>query len=558
MRHFSLLYLLAAFMLFSSCEDVFDTDSTSAVIDKGEMIDNPADTLYSVMGILSQLQKLGERYVLMGELRGDLLTTTSNAASDLQEVAAFNVSEGNVYSDRMDYYAVINNCNFALQRMDTTILNYQTKVMLPEYVAILAMRDWTYWQMALTFGYVRFVDEPLLNLESTLKAYPTMDIVGMAQTIITDLTPYVAVRHLDYGSVDGINTSSLFVPIELFLADVHLFLNNYEQAASLYYDYINRNRLTVSRSYLNEWTVSTRTDATMNWLGSYTGETLFQMAYSSDAKDYHPTLIRLSYNTKPSIVPTNYFVEGMTQRMYFYTQPGNTNVSAYLQGDMRGQAINRSGVSLPASYGVFQTTGYNGLLINKYLQAATSTNTGYDPQNEAFTSLRFTRQIPLIRTSHVYLRFAEAVNRLGKPSMAFAVLKHGLTINTMEDSLKVNPGELLGERFTDFSWSHTNGENENVGTTSRGLGRGITTDTEHYVIGEQESLEDSMLVVENMIVEEMAAETAFEGNRFFDLLRVARHRDAFPQYLAEMVSRRYENPQSAFEHLNRQDAWWVK
>ena len=557
MRQYTLLLLTASMLIFSACDDVFDTDSTSVVVDKGERIENPADTLYSVMGILSQFQKLGERYVVLGEVRGDLMTVTSDALKDLQDVANFNVERDNGYADQMDYYAVINNCNYALERMDTTILDYQTKVMLPEYVAIKSIRDWTYWQMALTFGEVRFVEKPLMSLEATLKDYPTKGIDEMAQMLIDDLTPYLSIRSLDYGSVDGVYTASLFVPLQPFLADLHLYLNHYEEAATLYYDYINRRHLTISRGYLNEWTVSTRTEATMNHPGSYTGEMLFEMAYSSDARDYHPQLVRLSYNTVPSLLPSQSFVDAMTQRMYFYTQSGNNNISAYLQGDLRGYALTRSGTSLPSSYGLIQSNDYHGLLINKYMQAAQQTSSGYDPQNKAFSTLRFTRYIPLLRTPHLYLRLAEALNRLGKPSVAFAVLKHGLTTEVLSDTTKVMPWELNGEPYVNFSWSHTNGENENVGTASRGLGRGVTTDKEHYVIGEQESLADSILAVEDMIVEEMASETCFEGNRFFDLLRVARHRGAFPSYMAQMVSRRFSDPDATYTRLNRPDIWWI-
>ena len=83
-------------------------------------------------------------------------------------------------------------------------------------------------------------------------------------------------------------------------------------------------------------------------------------------------------------------------------------------------------------------------------------------------------------------------------------------------------------------------------------------DKDNYVIGQQASLEDSILVVEDMILEEMAAETAFEGNRFFDLLRISRHRDQWPAFAAERVCRRFEDSESMRTRLNDTNAWWLK
>jgi hypothetical protein len=42
-------------------------------------LDSPADSLYALTDILYGMQKLADRYVLLGELRGDLMDITSDA-----------------------------------------------------------------------------------------------------------------------------------------------------------------------------------------------------------------------------------------------------------------------------------------------------------------------------------------------------------------------------------------------------------------------------------------------------------------------------------------------
>ena len=48
---------------------MMETDSTTVGFEEDNRLDSPNDSLYSVLGILSQVQRLGDRYVLLGELR---------------------------------------------------------------------------------------------------------------------------------------------------------------------------------------------------------------------------------------------------------------------------------------------------------------------------------------------------------------------------------------------------------------------------------------------------------------------------------------------------------
>ena len=39
----------------TACSDMFETDSTSVVFESGNRLDSPNDSLYSIMGILAQI-----------------------------------------------------------------------------------------------------------------------------------------------------------------------------------------------------------------------------------------------------------------------------------------------------------------------------------------------------------------------------------------------------------------------------------------------------------------------------------------------------------------------
>ncbi len=211
----------------TACSDMFETDSTSVVFESGNRLDSPNDSLYSIMGILAQIQRLGDRYVLMGELRGDLMEATANADVDLQEISRFEVSASNPYKMMNDYYQVINNCNYAIAHMDTTLVDYEDKVMIPEFAQIKVIRAWTYWQLALLCGEVSWIETPVLDLEASLKDYPQKNQEQLAELLIEDLKPYIGVRDLNYGSVDGLNLDKVFIPVDMLLGDLYLFLNQY-------------------------------------------------------------------------------------------------------------------------------------------------------------------------------------------------------------------------------------------------------------------------------------------------------------------------------------------
>ena len=572
--------------------------------------------LYRTHVILGQMQKLSERYVLMGELRGDLMSATEDAVEAIQEVANFNVSPSNTYCDVTDYYSVINNCNYAITYMDTSLVNFDTKEMLPEFAAIKTMRAWTYWQLALLRGDVQWMTEPITDLGQSNAEYPVKTIDELAEMLIEDLVPYIGIRELDYGFIGDYSSQKYFIPLDLLLGDLYLYLNRYDEAAQAYYRYIYNHNVTVTWNYVTRFT-SEGNFSSSTFISSYSGEMLCGLPSHEDPTGYHPELIRLAFNFKPSVVPAASFVDSMALKPSFYRlNDGQQGLEAVCVGDQRGQGLTNGGGSTPVSYGVYAEGYDTKTLIAKYMNCAKS-HSGSDPQNEYVNGLTYTNIVPLYRNSMVYLRLAEALNRSGRPSLALAVMRYGLRRDVVSGTnMKVNEWELNAS-YTNFTEDRFN---DNRGTMGRGRGFAVdanaeevnrwigipdftretvtvqdkdddgnplfeevqATDDDGNLLWEdeaqtipvmeqkpvmitvgvhtEESMNDSILFVEDLLVDEMAAETAFEGNRFFDLLRVARHRNEFPAYMAERVSRRFgkEGQASKKAELLNPDKWFLK
>lgn len=552
--------VLLAGALAVSCQDMMEPDSTTYDFDEAGNLTNARDSLYSAMGIQSQIQKLGERYVLLGELRGDLVTLTSDAPFSMQEVSQFDVTADNEYLSARDYYSVINNCNYALARMDTSIVIHNGKVMLPEYAAIRSMRAWTYLQMGLAFGSVSYITSPILSLEESLADYPSAGLDDLVKRLIDDLAPYATIETPNYGNVDGFDSRRFFVQPRLLLADLCLYDGQYERAAQYYYDYIERNSLNITYERGNRWNSSSQDQASAYNLHAYQDEALSLIPYSSNAAEIHPNLINLTYNTRPCILPAPWFVDEMTSASHFHADNVNLNtITGFLQGDLRGMLVYRDGnTQQPSLFGNI-ATGLNSTerLITKFYLNGSENSTIQNPGNPMFDDATplVCRAVVTCRTPHVYLRYAEAANRAGKPSLAFAVLKNGLRREVMTDSVTIAPGELADQKpWTNFAVLDL----ENWGTAMRGRGLGVRLEGSGFDIPRLETKNDSIEYVESEILREMAAETAFEGNRFFDLLRVSRHRADHPALFAQKVARRFADPQAAEQRLMNPDNWWIR
>ena len=541
------IYFLAAGLLivFNACRDMLDTDSSLVTMENEYTINNEREASSALSGIINELIPIADRYVLLGELRGDLMITSEFASAELKDIDRFQAIKENEYADKRDYYNIINNCNLLLQRMDTSLVVQTGKILLPYYVLTKTLRAWTYFQLGLTHGKVTYFTEPILDLNASLASYPEMQLDELTTALIDELKPYLSSDYANY-------RDSRIIPIRILLGDLYLYKNDYRSAASLYYDEIFNRQITVSDN-ANRWTNTNMENASYSHVNTYSGEEITEIPGYLSIKDVHNRLVNLSYNDKPSILPSENYVKFMSKALYIHAA-GNEIVAAP-SGDLRG-TIQGNNFQIGDAYNYVNIKGNRELLICKFYNASYSFG-GVDPGNGLLlNSLYIQPNIPVYRTPHLYLRFAEALNRLGKPTLAFAVMKYGLTDANVRDPLtvKVNPDEL-GEEFTKFPPA-TFFDN-NVSMTARGRGNGVPVDTTFFVIPELPAKQDSILWVEDRLLEEMAAETPFEGNRFFDLLRVSRRRDNHPAYMAEKVSAKYPDKEAMNAKLLNPDIWFL-
>src|SRR5688500_19744101 len=103
-----LLPVLIGIMALSSCKKIFDVQPEN-ILDRQQTYRNVFDADAAVLGVYSKFMQLAKQYVILNELRADLMSPTVNADGYLQQLSTHRVTADNPYIDPTTYYEVILN-----------------------------------------------------------------------------------------------------------------------------------------------------------------------------------------------------------------------------------------------------------------------------------------------------------------------------------------------------------------------------------------------------------------------------------------------------------------
>jgi hypothetical protein len=472
-----LLLALVTCFGFTSCEDMLTPD-----MDRHNEVDEVAsDTLYSYWGIIKDLQAISERYVILGECRGDLVAPTEYISDSIHSILDFgtsgDISDGvNRYLKASDYYKVVNSCNAYIARCDTLKkTGTNQSVMLKEYAQVASIRAWVYMQLILTYGEVPYFDTPMLSTADIEDFWNNdgamVNADNFANTKVVQLLEEV--RNVDspnYGTYTSMCHSTLCLfPQNLVLGDIYLLKAkkgqqaDYAQAAQYYYDYFNTKNGGVlpANDYFGVQSRSRRNEQII-----LSGATWMSMFGQTSAVSSTREVITVIPSSLSKLWGS---VQRGVQELYGFTSQISvsstsedtlTTVSVSLSANFERQlGVSKAYTDLNAAqnYEAYLTgSGQNICTVipgagDARLKMSTDNLTdsehgdGTDEvtfvmkQNMAFSelgdmvlhSITFPTTYPIIyRKGNVWLRYAEALNGAGFPGYAFAILKSGLCGNS--------------------------------------------------------------------------------------------------------------------------------
>jgi len=450
------------------------------------------------------------------------------------------------------------------------------------YSDIGALRSWLYLQVGIQYGTIPYVTDPIVNVNDLCDAtkYPRISLPQLINTLVPfveslpSLMPYPSGSTL-LTTVDTYNTSKMFIDKNCLLGDLYLWQGNWRKSATAYRQAVlvggipyGGNALVLSGTaseqtyeyYMLGYTSNINGG---NWIN------IFGQPYGERYSNYE---IMWNIPFDKNFSPKNPFIDLFNPSGSYLIKPSDLAVNNWnsqyrndnypLKGtptDIRGNGRSYGNVMFSSNTGTITTSTY----INKYNLFT------YDPTNPFGTN----GKMILYRAATLWLRFAEAADHDGRDRLAMSFVNTGISntynpnypaaapadatnyLQSTDPSGRIDPN--TGAPAYDVYPYYFDGRigtyplyrmlwYRNVGVRQRVSAMSVVVDSTRsfnmavkprVVTNPVNLINDT----EDLIIAESGLETAFEGNRWGDLLRIALRRQATdPNYLANKIGAKFD------------------
>ncbi|HVG14035.1 MAG TPA: RagB/SusD family nutrient uptake outer membrane protein [Chitinophagaceae bacterium] len=471
----------------TSCKKMLDPDPKDVILDN-EFLKNYWDAEFMLRGAYQAMQPIVEYKFIHGELRADWVKPGPGADNDMLELFAHRVTDKNRYTDWKVYYDLVNRANYVIENVPRVPLDanffseYEQKMYIGEG---RFLRAWAYFQLIMNF------DKVPLVLKAVDKITNVPYLPATAQNVILDSIEADLARAYEATSNGIINVPNTFDigkrpseetyrlratkrTVAALQAEVYLWRNKYVEAVAACNNYSNTGGGGPGGVWFNQfWGISNA--------NLFNGE-MFFVPFDYLGRQVQPLMTIISNDPlsggKYMVAPSDTAI-----RTYNPNWPNSIGTNTAVDEINRGFGRSYAG---GAPY-------YNRLnsspVIWKYLGTGTVTPSNANVTPNVRKPYQSDARFHIYRFADVQLLWAEALNRAGDKANAIA------RINSVRSA------------------SGTGMPNATVTTAS------------------------STEQIEDYILRERGLELGFEGDRWYDLMRIAKRRNS-PQYLIDRVMKR--------------------
>lgn len=609
-----IISVLISLIFIPSCKDFLDPQQ-DLKLTQDRLFDDFFEYRSAEMGLYGLQSKMAEQLVVLGELRGDLMTVTPNADADLVEINNFKVSKTNKYASPTNFYKLIAACNSfirVLKAKHPEILDPKNTVTTnfdKLYGEALCMRAWAYFNAVRIYGKVPFIHESLTSVEE-IQQYLNSTTTYNDTSIVYKRNGYDKVKHdtiitltkqfYDEDMVLNVFTKQL--ENEVKAVGVNHYADNNDQTwevtiwntfawhALLGEMYLTQGNLSKAAVHFSAIVNTTSTNyryqldrsfATYNWSSIFTRidikEHIYTLRFDKNQQEQNefqhlfditppgqymlkPTKAaivnweglwrgyNLIVNSNPSLTrldPINPGVPSDFYRgygsSYLYSKNGK-----YIDGPTYQKMLLAKSENDVRSY----TTIMDGVdtLICKY-------SIGKDPFAQDANFIVY-------RAGGIHLDLAEAYTWLSQivngqnsahPNIALSIVNDGSYYNVLANRVQLGIRGRAGYNTSPYDLISINNIIYQMDpNTNKVMG---FVDYSNNLLKKQTYLEEQ-------IMDERARELAFEGERFYDLIRIQKRRRTYlpnDDYLARKVSAKYPSgqQQEMYNYLLQEKNWYI-
>jgi len=537
--------LLIVFCLSGfSCKKTFTIVPENVLVGVNSYQDvNDADA--AIFGIYGKFVGVMDRYIVQNELRADLLDVTKNSDKYLIQLNEHSETTDNPWVDPKPYYSIILDCNDVMNNFNIMLANKRISQANynVRYSEVAAVWAWVYLQVGIHYGNVPYYTSSLANVTdlNDSSKYPYVNLDQLLDKLIAVMSALPNLQPIELiqpqgvnlittdgasliRTIDTYNTARMFLNKQHLLGDLYLWKGNYPLAShylrmpmeygaimdptqtDLFTNYMRESSLILGGSgWINEFLSSTDNDEK--------DEIITDLPFDRSFAPGNPFINLFSHGGKYLLKPSALAIKNWTSQTRTDLSPGDV---------VRGVGASVS------------TTIAAEPEVKKLLGA-------YVPTQPFATN----GKIILSRGGQVIMHYAESANRDGRDEIASGVINTGFSsgifggpppvpanVTNIMQNFDPNPDYYIDARHGSFpqfgkAWLRFFGMRGYAGLTAN-----LVDSTKYFDMSNKGEWEKPitdphglMLALEDRVIFEDALETAYEGVRWGDLLRVSLHRE---------------------------------